>query len=206
MADAGQRASDADREEAVVALREHLVEGRLTLEEFSDRVGSALAARTVGDLAALGSDLPRGEVAVAIERRSTRVTGAALAHVVRRGRLRLARRLLAGAVFSDLDLDLRDATITSSETTVTVAVGFGNVDVYVPDGVNVVVTGAVVFGHRRQWGFDAGRADAPTIHVRVVGMFATVDVWSVPREINGDYGEVFKAVQALHRGDRPALP
>ena len=30
------RASDADRERAVVLLREHMVEGRLTLEEFAD--------------------------------------------------------------------------------------------------------------------------------------------------------------------------
>ena len=35
------RVSDADRERAVAALREHLLAGRLTLEEFTERVDAA---------------------------------------------------------------------------------------------------------------------------------------------------------------------
>ena len=38
MDDALLRVSDADRCRAVIALREHLPVGRLTLEEFSERV------------------------------------------------------------------------------------------------------------------------------------------------------------------------
>ena len=38
------RVADADRERAVVALREHAVAGRLTLEEFGERVDQAYAA------------------------------------------------------------------------------------------------------------------------------------------------------------------
>ncbi|MGH9095816.1 MAG: DUF1707 SHOCT-like domain-containing protein, partial [Acidimicrobiales bacterium] len=45
-----QRAADADRDRTVTLLREHVVVGRLTLDEFSDRVGNALAARTRGEL------------------------------------------------------------------------------------------------------------------------------------------------------------
>jgi hypothetical protein len=206
MTDPSQRVSDADRDRAIVALREHAADGRLTLEEFTDRVGAALAARTRGDLAALAVDLPPAAGAPAATGRSTKVTGAAFGHVVRRGRMRLQRRSTAVAAFADLDLDLRDATVDGPTTVVTTVVGFGNVDVYVPDGVNVEVTGLTVFGHRRQWGFDAGRPDAPTVHVRVVGLFATVDVWSVPREVTGDYGEVFRAVQQLHRTGQRALP
>lgn len=80
--------------------------------------------------------------------------------------------------------------------------GFGNVDVYVPDGVNVIVAGMSIFGHCRQWGVDAGRPEAPTIWIRVLGIFATADVWSVPRDVAGDYGEVFRAVQERHRRGR----
>jgi Domain of unknown function (DUF1707) len=37
---------DAEREHSIVLLRDGVVEGRLTLEEFSDRVGRAQGART----------------------------------------------------------------------------------------------------------------------------------------------------------------
>lgn len=52
------RASDADRERTVTLLREHHAEGRLTAEEFSDRVDRAFAAKTLGELDALLADLP----------------------------------------------------------------------------------------------------------------------------------------------------
>jgi len=55
---ASLRASDADREQFVEALRQHHAEGRLTLEELTERTGRAYAARTLGDLDALGGDLP----------------------------------------------------------------------------------------------------------------------------------------------------
>jgi len=45
-AEAVERASDSDRDRAVSLLRDHCVVGRLTLDEFSERTGSALAART----------------------------------------------------------------------------------------------------------------------------------------------------------------
>ena len=44
------RASDADRERVVEQLRQHHVEGRLTVEELSERTERAYAARTLGDL------------------------------------------------------------------------------------------------------------------------------------------------------------
>jgi len=52
------RASDADRERTTALLREHHAVGRLTPEEFSERVDLALVARTLGDLEALLADLP----------------------------------------------------------------------------------------------------------------------------------------------------
>jgi Domain of unknown function (DUF1707) len=55
---ASLRASDADRERFVEALRQHHVEGRLTAEELEERAGKAYAARTLADLDALATDLP----------------------------------------------------------------------------------------------------------------------------------------------------
>jgi len=52
------RASDADRELAVAALRRHWRAGRLDETELEDRVSSALAGRTLGELRKLLEDLP----------------------------------------------------------------------------------------------------------------------------------------------------
>jgi hypothetical protein len=54
----GMRASDVDREAAVALLKDHHAEGRLTLDEFDERIGAAYAAVTLGELARLISDLP----------------------------------------------------------------------------------------------------------------------------------------------------
>jgi len=52
-----QRASDADRDTAVDILCAAVAEGRLTLTELDERVGAALSARTICELAALIADL-----------------------------------------------------------------------------------------------------------------------------------------------------
>jgi Domain of unknown function (DUF1707)/Domain of unknown function (DUF4190) len=54
------RASSADRERAVDVLKAGFAEGRLTQDEYNDRMGQAYAARTYGDLATLTADLPAG--------------------------------------------------------------------------------------------------------------------------------------------------
>lgn len=53
------RVSDADRDRAVSELSEHFQAGRITADEFEQRSGQALQARTARDLAALFADLPR---------------------------------------------------------------------------------------------------------------------------------------------------
>lgn len=52
------RVSDAERESLAEELREHTVAGRLTAEEYEQRLGAVYAARTRADLDALRSDLP----------------------------------------------------------------------------------------------------------------------------------------------------
>jgi Domain of unknown function (DUF1707) len=52
------RASDADREVVVATLREAYTAGRLTLDEFDERMAAAYASKTWGDLRKLTIDLP----------------------------------------------------------------------------------------------------------------------------------------------------
>lgn len=52
------RLSDSERQEALDALGEHLGNGRLDLDEFSDRSARVAAARTRGELVEFFTDLP----------------------------------------------------------------------------------------------------------------------------------------------------
>ena len=54
------RAASADRERAVDVLKAGFTEGRLTQDEYNDRMGRAYAAKTYGELMALTADLPAG--------------------------------------------------------------------------------------------------------------------------------------------------
>jgi hypothetical protein len=52
------RASDADRDRVTATLREHHAAGRLTMEEFQERLDRTYASKTLGELDALLADLP----------------------------------------------------------------------------------------------------------------------------------------------------
>ncbi len=57
------RASHADREQVIGALKAAFVQGRLDKDEFDARVGQAFASRTYADLAVVTADLPAGATA-----------------------------------------------------------------------------------------------------------------------------------------------
>jgi Domain of unknown function (DUF1707)/2TM domain len=60
------RASDADRERTVEQLRRHHAEGRLDMDEFSERMERAYEAKTLAELDELMSDLPREAAPAAV--------------------------------------------------------------------------------------------------------------------------------------------
>lgn len=53
-----QRIGDAERDSATELLREHLAQGRLSAEEFDERIDAALRAKVASDLDPLFDDLP----------------------------------------------------------------------------------------------------------------------------------------------------
>ena len=172
------RVSDADREHAVVALREHQVAGRLTLEEFTERVTAALAARTTTDLEVPLSDLP---FAQASRRSPTRIVFALFGSTRRDGRLRVKRRVFCLMGFGNIDLDLRRATLEGDTITVLAFGMFGAIDVYVPEGVEVDVHGLSLFGHKGARGKDVRPLPGtPLVRSWSLGLFAGIDVWRVP--------------------------
>ena len=56
--DAQLRASDAQRDSAAAEIREHYAAGRLTDDEFTERLDAVYQARTQGELRELRRDLP----------------------------------------------------------------------------------------------------------------------------------------------------
>ena len=108
------RASDDDRDRAVASLADHLLAGRLSLEEFTDRIESAYGAKVGDELEALQVDLPTLPAPPVWRRKPMRLTAAFFGHVVRRGQLGLRRWTVVGSVLAGIDLDLRQAEIELS--------------------------------------------------------------------------------------------
>lgn len=181
MSELDLRASNTDRDRAVARLRENLVEGRLTLEEFSERVDAAHASRTLGELEALTRDLP-AEAAPAPQRKPTRWSVAVMGGVERKNRWRVPARSNVIAVMGGCELDLRRAEIESSEVEITVAAVMGGVEIIVPEGVPVEVTGIALMGGKDEDVKDAPLlAGAPLIRVRAFAFMGGVSVRSKPR-------------------------
>lgn len=175
------RASDADREHTVLMLREHAAQGRLTLEEFTDRMSSAYLATTTDELERLARDLP--SVPVASRRRPTRFLLSVFGSTEREGRIRVRRRVGCLMAFGNIDLDLRQATLEGDVITIVALGMFGAIDVYVPEGVEVDLHGFALGGHKRARGNDPPpQPGTPLVRVFAISVFAGIDVWRVPIE------------------------
>ncbi|HUA48125.1 MAG TPA: DUF1707 domain-containing protein [Solirubrobacteraceae bacterium] len=136
-------ASDAEREQSIVLLRDAVTSGRLTLEEFSDRVGHAQLARTDRELAALTVDLPAvAPASPAVEPVKHR---ALCSKLVRRGAWELPPRSSWRSLFGTIVLDLRQARLPGPEVELAIYNLFGTVTVIAPAGVAVDVRGGGAF-------------------------------------------------------------
>jgi Domain of unknown function (DUF1707)/Cell wall-active antibiotics response 4TMS YvqF len=181
MSELDLRASDADRDRTVSRLRENLVEGRLTLEEFSERVDAAHASRTLAELEALTRDLP-AKTAPAPQRKPTRWSVAVMGGVERKNRWRVPESTYAIAIMGGCELDLRRAEIESSEVEITAVAVMGGVDIIVPEGVPVEVTGFALMGGKDENIKDVPLLPgAPLIRVRAFALMGGVSVRSKPR-------------------------
>jgi hypothetical protein len=137
------RASDEERDRSIVLLRDAVVSGRLTLEEFSDRVGRAQLARTDRDLAELTLDLPaQAPVPAVITQARHR---AICSKLVRRGSWEIPERSSWRSLFGTIVLDLREARLAGAETELEIHNTFGTVTVLVPAGVQLDVQGGGAF-------------------------------------------------------------
>jgi Domain of unknown function (DUF1707)/Cell wall-active antibiotics response 4TMS YvqF len=137
-------AADSDRESSIELLSGAVVEGRLTLEEFSDRVGLAQAARTQNELTVLTRDLPSVAPAADAEPAPARHL-AFCSMLVRRGPWELAQRSSFRCIFGTVALDLTQARLSAADTELDIYNLFGTVTLVVPEEVQVSVSGGGAF-------------------------------------------------------------
>ena len=189
------RVSDDDREKAVASLREHLAAGRLTLEEFTERMSAALAATTSAELEPTLRELPASASA---RRKPTRFVPALFSSTRRDGRLRIRRRVFCLVGLGNVDLDLRQASFEGDVVTVVGISLFSAFDVYVPVGVEVDLHGLSVFGHKNARGEDVPPLPGtPLVRIYSLGLFSGVDVWRTASR--GSIREVIRAQRELDR-------
>ncbi|WP_127782831.1 LiaF domain-containing protein [Rhodococcus sp. X156] len=99
----------------------------------------------------------------------------------RRGRWRPAQRVVAVALFGGVTLDLREAELPPDVLDLQCYAAFGGVQVTVPEGTRVEMTGFSLFGGRSVTASGASAVPgAPVIRLRAVAFFGGVEVTAKP--------------------------
>jgi hypothetical protein len=187
------RASDAERERAVARLRDATADGRLTLEEFTHRIDRAYEARTRAELEELTRDLPTTEPAQQVQGRQRsrrRWVVAVMGNSVRRGRWHVGEQTSSITLMGNATIDLREAVLAGPEVEISLLCAMGNVNVVVPEGVDVDLGVIALMGNRFDRRRGTPRPEAPVVRLSGLVLMGNVTV----RSAGG------------HVGAAPALP
>jgi DUF1707 SHOCT-like domain len=173
------RASDSDRERVVALLTEAAGDGRLTLGEHAERAEQAYAARTLGELAVLTADLATPS-AQPIRLDTRRAVAAMFGKERREGRWVVPDNLAVTAIFGEVVLDLREALLQTSQITLFATIIGGTLQLIVPEGVAVVMTGTSILTRRTGNGSVPSVPGMPEIEIRALAIGGRVKT-IVPR-------------------------
>jgi uncharacterized protein DUF1707 len=186
------RASDADREHAVEALRRGASEGRLSVDELEERITTAYAARTRNELERLIADVSLeplgqdrapatpvkgGNLTVKEGPGGDRWVISVMGGHDKKGRWRVAPRCTVLNVMGGSDIDLNDAELAQPVTELNMCSIMGGGSIWVPHGVDVHVSNfAFMGGNGVELGDEAAPPGAPVIRIRVVSIMGGSDV------------------------------
>jgi hypothetical protein len=197
------RASDAERDATVERLRDAAGEGRLTLEEFSDRMEQATGARTRADLDRLITDLPvtpgaseTGTVAAPGTPAGPTWPVSPIGGLSVSGPWRMGRHVVVISLIGGADLDLSQAELAARDVTLTKVSIIGGVNARIPHGVRVDASGLSVLGGTTIEGAPDPGPGAPTIHVRAFSILGGI------RIRRGTSGRRSRADRALEQPTR----
>ncbi|MFH8772797.1 MULTISPECIES: DUF1707 domain-containing protein [unclassified Streptomyces] len=156
----GLRASHADRDRVVDVLTAAAGDGRLTAEEHDERVGAALSARTLGELAELTGDLPDASGAapvkdvVRIEQQFSSAT--------RGDGWSVPRRMEIDSEWGDVTVDFTRAEITHDTLRIDLDLRGGTLRLITRPGV-VVDTDSLVIDYGTAKVRPAGQPGTPVV-------------------------------------------
>ena len=174
------RASDADRDRVLTLLAEAASDGRLTMPEHSERVQRACAARTLGELAEVTSDLAVSS-AQPLRLDGGRVISGIFGPGRRDGRWVVPETLSVTAAFGEVEVDFTEAILQARHVQLYATVIGGRLRLVVPDGVSVIGSAHVMLGRRRGGTPPPASADTPVIEVKGVVLGGEIIVRTPPR-------------------------
>jgi hypothetical protein len=133
------RVSDAEREHVVGLLQKAIGQGLITLDEFTTRTDTALAAKTRGELNAVLVDLPGmvHQESTSPAHRQPVELRATMSVLKRGGRWSVPASLVVRNRMGSTDLDFTEARIDHAEVHVELDVAGGSVELLLPDGATV---------------------------------------------------------------------
>ncbi|NIJ14068.1 hypothetical protein FHU38_004412 [Saccharomonospora amisosensis] len=196
------RASDADRERVAQLLHNAMSEGRITMAELEERLGTVYAAKTLGELEPVLVDLPGASVshtqvspAAAGENLPDRRIGGTpgstfsigvLSGATRKGNWVLPTQHNSFAFWGGVEIDLRNARFAEKHCTITAVAIMGGIDIVVPDDIVVDVTGIGFMGafetKDKQGAADSAPEGAPVVKINGLALMGGVEVKRVPRD------------------------
>ena len=139
------RASDDDRERVAAVLAAALADGRLDIHEHGIRLERAYSARTLGDLAGLTEDLVAADhQPIRLDHR--RAVAGFMTRQSRSGRWVVPDSFPVTVLFGEVVLDLREAVLQSQRVTVYATLLGGRLELIVPEGLKVELTGPGLSG------------------------------------------------------------
>lgn len=188
------RISDTDRHQVAELLREAAGEGRLEMEELEERLEAAYAAKVYADLVPIVVDLPTSGLELPTAATPTRRPGAtpaassAVRHdsslaimggQSRKGVWQIGPSHTAFTLMGGVDIDLRQAVLSSDEVVINANAVMGSVDILVNAHTKVVVEGVGIMGT-----FDQARdrveaeldGSSPVVRVKGVALMGAVTV------------------------------
>lgn len=194
------RASDTDRERVAQQLHNALSEGRITVDELEQRLDTVYAAKTLGELEPVTTDLPAepypSSQAQPAPRRAgqpdSRIGGhpgstvsvAVLSGASRKGNWVLPPQHNSFALMGGVEIDLRNARFAEQHSTITAVAVMGGIDITVPDDITVDVSGIGLMGgfeSQDRGDVDAAPDSAPAVKVTGLALMGGVTVVRKPR-------------------------
>lgn len=179
---------EEERERTVQLLCRHFAHDNLTTADLEARLDAVYKASTLSELQALTAGLPVVALATDDDRpRAISASAGETAHrrllsvfgsLKKRGDWEPSPRTRVISVFSECELDFRDARIAPGVTTIDVSAVFASVRVIVPPGVSVECDGSAFMGSfedKAHMG-PLPSGDAPILRIAGIAVFSDVKV------------------------------